>query len=101
MRRRPPISTRTATLCPYATLFRSGQTRSAELLIFDDKAPRRIIIATVPQRMESRRQVAQVEGDAVRLVIDGSGFDNTRELRSQLHQRDLLDRKSTRLNSSH
>src|SRR3546814_11416383 len=40
--------------------------------------------------MESRRQVAQVEGDAVRLVIDGGGFDNTRELRSQLHQRDLF-----------
>src|SRR3546814_12658623 len=31
-----------------------------------------------------------VEGDAVRLVIDGGGFDNTRELRSQLHQRDLF-----------
>src|SRR3546814_12349730 len=75
MIRRPPRSTRTDTLFPYTTLFRSE--------------PGAVEIA-VQLAVDARQQVeAELGGHAVSVVIGG------------IEQLGALDRKSTRLNSSH
>src|SRR3546814_14101876 len=99
MIRRPPRFTRTDTLFPYTTLFRS-------LLLAVDEA----------QRLESREQRHQLGGVAVEvrmaLVALGAGDDEgvRRDLLAEavaavaLGQEGAVeeaDRKSTRLNSSH
>src|SRR3546814_17523643 len=97
MIRRPPISTRTDTLFPYTTLFRSLGTMAPSI-----RAPRSILPGAFFSPETDRRQVddsksaesadlfqpysAIVAGHAPRIV----GFGDGRE-----------DRKSTRLNSSH
>src|SRR3546814_12232234 len=78
MRRRPPRSTRTDTLFPYTTLFRSGILERADHLLAVGH--------------EVGRQVAAVELHAVDDVEIGG---------ERLRLLDGEDRKSTRLNSSH
>src|SRR3546814_13034053 len=80
MIQRPPISTRTNTLFPYTTLFRSdGETVAAWIL---DPITDRLAMA-------ERGGGAYIDGVRIRTVQDS---DLTLRLR---------DRKSTRLNSSH
>src|SRR3546814_15463814 len=86
MIRRPPRSTRTDTLFPYTTLFRShaGLPRQAVVL---DLQPLGIVNLghgerEIPKARERERQIIAVIAAAAR---------------EALH----LDRKSTRLNSSH
>src|SRR3546814_15238283 len=82
MIRRPPRSTRTDTLFPYTTLFRSldpvREARGAD-------------------------EVEIIAAALIALGIAGVGRDFRRELEGQRHARGeiLIDRKSTRLNSSH
>src|SRR3546814_11138276 len=57
MRRRPPRSTRTDTLFPYTTLFRSGTTRDVVKPVLD-KSGRNYRLAMCPERT--------LEGDALR-----------------------------------
>src|SRR3546814_11104145 len=86
-KRRPPSSTRTDTLFPYTTLFRSdGQVR-----------------ITLHDRVRSRSKLAQsMDGDGLRRDM----HDVTAPL-AELQtypdgsRRVAIDRKSTRLNSSH
>src|SRR3546814_14006128 len=82
MRRRPPISTRTDTLLPYTTLFRSLQMQRALSGLGPDEA-----------RDEALGRVFH----------DLTGTSHLRDARPLLQDRDLVaqDRKSTRLNSSH
>src|SRR3546814_14785631 len=100
MRRRPPRPTRTYTLFPYPTLFRSKRGSSHPL----DR--RRVINATAIALSEFPKPlVAKVDGFAVgagwnmALLCDfvvaakGAKF-------SQIFAKRGLDRKSTRLNSS-
>src|SRR3546814_11412387 len=97
MRRRPPRATRTDTLFPYTTLFRSGD-RSME---FNLAQVHEAVAAAVPDRE------AIVWRD--RRLTYADVTDRTRRLANHLlaaglqprEEREALDRKSTRLNSSH
>src|SRR3546814_6807216 len=87
MIRRPPRSTRTDTLFPYTTLFRS---RLPDLIIVGD-------IARIDRRAGCAHRGAELVGER---------FDERLEILARLQRpaaRDdhLGDRKSTRLNSSH
>src|SRR3546814_11054054 len=97
MIRRPPISTRTDTLFPYTTLFRSPQFASSakalEAIFFE---------RTLELGLEGHRAF-----DAVRFGAE-DGTTDTKELNGYLDYESSLkgylsggDRKSTRLNSSH
>src|SRR3546814_17368149 len=98
MRRRPPRSTRTDTLFPYTTLFRSPG-RAA-----DDAFGRRPLIITVIQcqqrapagyrRRLEQQLAAQIQRLELADVVD-------RRIRHVAVARAFADRKSTRLNSSH
>src|SRR3546814_12353964 len=94
--RRPPISTRTDTLFPYTTLFRSLGRQAAR--------PRQ---ADREHMIDNRREHA---GDRLdRLVSEHADYQTTRrdsiatqEFGKDLGCLDVMgDRKSTRLNSSH
>src|SRR3546814_1342993 len=119
MIRRPPRSTRTDTLFPYTTLFRShalvGELRRADVI-------GRGGAAAFEQLVEGRVELAQARdvGDVVGLLVDLVEVDHEHR-RLALHAVHLveriavleegqarlgelgllLDRKSTRLNSSH
>src|SRR3546814_3187877 len=108
MRRRPPRSTRTATLFPYTTLFRSRPLADDELLgqpraTFDDALqfggwPRLALPGHRPRSSEQghadlRRQ------DCRRLL--GADAAARRALFHLSAGEPVADRKSTRLNSSH
>src|SRR3546814_20822774 len=113
MTRRPPSSTRTATLFPYTTLFRSRRTVFTEHLKIVDRRARR-----AEQRQRFRLCVERVETLRLagrpmsRPAIPGEHHAQARPLSigkvappdlEQPHARRaaLQDRKSTRLNSSH
>src|SRR3546814_13646968 len=85
MIRRPPRSTRTDTLFPYTTLFRSTlQQRLDDCLQFFERH-RALVLMAVDEKCRRRVDLQRVEGEA---LVGG-----------QLVQHG--DRKSTRLNSSH
>src|SRR3546814_15299770 len=99
MTRPPPISTRTDTLFPYTTLFRSAATvlHIGELDALDAEAEARITVPAL--RAASRRlgrQLVRVAGRCWPSAILAT-------LPEAPHQPVALgvDRKSTRLNSSH
>src|SRR3546814_12622821 len=87
MMRRPPSSTRTDTLFPYTTLFRSGQ----KCYVADGH--------TLSRRLESGEHRVAREDDEV-VIVDDAVADGVLVAEPRdLHP--LRDRKSTRLNSSH
>ena len=70
---------------------REFQPRARKLwIVFNEEAPRRIVVAAVPQGMELGRQIVEVEGDAVRLMRHRRAFDHARILRGALDQRQFL-----------
>src|SRR3546814_13399793 len=97
MIRRPPISTRTDTLFPYTTLFRSAG--AAELA-----APEGAVVVTVAGAIENTNRGAfDPDRDLFlkyhdRSFTKAAAFDRAMLEGLGLHQ---VDRKSTRLNSSH
>src|SRR3546814_7562439 len=112
MIRRPPRSTRTDTLFPYTTLFRSPRagTRIAELeRRARDRAAAQIASEHVERRPPLERRNAAVapadaEGDLV--AVDdaqetGAIGPQPPPQRLGADRHDRSDRKSTRLNSSH
>src|SRR3546814_20352302 len=90
MIRRPPRSTRTDTLFPYTTLFRSGRRR--RLLL------RRLLLRRLLHGLRRARSVG-IRG-LVTVVSVGRLLRRRRE-RLEDWERNRVDRKSTRLNSSH
>src|SRR3546814_15852359 len=102
MIRRPPGSTRIDTLLPYTTLFRSEE---VELVDGGD-----IAVGLAVARVQIDPGSA-MEGDAARRYRDKAVEDLDRGARGGDHQaarrniiipyRNIADRKSTRLNSSH
>src|SRR3546814_14747478 len=99
MIRRPPRSTRTDTLFPYTTLFRSGQRDKSGRFRLSPAfilVPNRIPNCTA-EREKSRRRSA-VPSRLPR-PFQRPAPEGQREKLIYLHPR--LDRKSTRLNSSH
>src|SRR3546814_18775162 len=106
MRRRPPRSTRTDTLFPYTTLFRS---RDARVYGFEAEASARLA------QIGGFNIVGDVVADMTRAKIKNAGLDRNVPripalrvlggLEAQGERVDarveVEDRKSTRLNSSH
>src|SRR3546814_1050295 len=102
MIRRPPRSTRTATLFPYTTLFRSRP----------DARIDGVLVQPMARRSKAREVIAGIADDptfgpvvvfghggtAVELVDDKSLALPPLDLRLA---HEMIDRKSTRLNSSH
>src|SRR3546814_19131769 len=101
MIRRPPRSTRTDTLFPYTTRFRS-EDAIAELASEGIVDPDRIGIAGY-SRGSQMVNVAMTQSEMFRAASSGDG--NYLEPASYSDPKDgyhaVLDRKSTRLNSSH
>src|SRR3546814_16769277 len=100
MIRPPPRSTRTATLFPYPSLFRSGEQKAllvgivlahARLQSVDEGAAPILLLDEVAAHLDDRRRAALFE--AV-LALGGQAWLTGTD-------RQVLDRKSTRLNSSH
>src|SRR3546814_3578382 len=104
MIRRPPRSTRTDTLCPYTTLFRSHCVRSGSI-------GRGRHLSLGQPFLQDRRQVlprGEVVEDHARLALSGLACAASRSSRSFSSSSPIFcstvhreDRKSTRLNSSH
>src|SRR3546814_8339057 len=120
MRRRPPRSTRTDTLFPYTTLFRSGFKHVKAIVSFEftDQRPKGFweviqgneygFWASVnpevphPRWSQARERVLGLNEEVPTLLYNGyaefvadlyKGMENSEPL--------FIDRKSTRLNSSH
>src|SRR3546814_21042179 len=99
MIRRPTRSTRTDTLFPYTTLFRSGEEVAGDREEVEYVGHRRIrgccIGIVVPHERGKAKQA---------FFISGRGGRADRTARFGAHESDIpgrSDRKSTRLNSSH
>src|SRR3546814_10042886 len=99
MIRRPPRSTRTDTLFPYTTLFRSveigGRDRFAALIgSHDPDVGNANAVSSIPARIDQQTSSRRKPGS--KNIIAGS-----QAIRSPLGCAKAVDRKSTRLNSSH
>src|SRR3546814_12350116 len=99
MNRRPPRSTRTDTLCPYTTLFRSRKVDGPAVVGVDQ--------AEVPQLAAlvdvGNAGSEELEGE-LREAVDGARHPERGQLRTKSPRKAAPlcgDRKSTRLNSSH
>src|SRR3546814_15545953 len=99
MIRRPPRSTRTDTLFPYTTLFRSVDLEELVEHFF-------VVVAQRAQQHADRQLAAAVDAGEQRVlrveleVQPGAAVGNDAGAVQQL-ARGMGDRKSTRLNSSH
>src|SRR3546814_15745898 len=98
MIRRPPRSTRTDTLFPYTTLFRSASADDAEdVALFHDEQVLAIDLHFGARPLAEQNAVARLHVQRGHLAIFAA--------RARAYGDDLaflrLDRKSTRLNSSH
>src|SRR3546814_16029075 len=117
MIRRPPISTRTDTLFPYTTLFRSA--RIVAVVAHHEIVPRRHLIDRRVVVEAVFDEIERIVGDAVRQRLAVARHAHHLPVRLGLHEirlalarhrlavdvqdavEHLEDRKSTRLNSSH
>src|SRR3546814_21081165 len=101
MKLRPPRATRTDTLFPYTTLFRSDMARRAEnddIRVLPGNALDQRTLETAGIKEASTLLIAIPEGFEA-----GAIFQRAQELNPDLRviARAHSDRKSTRLNSSH
>src|SRR3546814_16588664 len=116
MTRLTPIYTRTDTLCPLKTLFRSGGNQGSGLQIATDLAASGLTVLLASRNFDRGKTAAQtVEGDVHPIQLDVTDEASIHAAVAQVKQRfgrlDILinnaaisrakDRKSTRLNSSH
>src|SRR3546814_17134137 len=107
MIRQPPRSTRTDTLFPYTTLFRSVQYRAGTLggehdglrVVTDGVEPGERVIVAGQQRVHPGIVVAAKEAAAPQPTADARDAFAEPQPQHQIVPR--RDRKSTRLNSSH
>src|SRR3546814_13458540 len=105
MIRRPPRSTRTDTLFPYTTLFRSEGFRTLKAILEAKPDTKVIVVSGHGERASALTAIASGAWDFYQkpIDIDELGLIVARAF----HVRELevenarLDRKSTRLNSSH
>src|SRR3546814_13175501 len=103
MIRRPPRSTRTDTLFPYTTLFRSALVVAVLLVIIHpDAGLDRQLIGELPAQLAEQRRAGVLE----KLRVDrGQSAQHRGIVRKRVRRIDRpaarRDRKSTRLNSSH
>src|SRR3546814_13863961 len=100
MIRRPPRSTRTDTLCPYTTLFRSVRRTNIALRMEEvDRIMAGTSSAAGVERLVTRYPIrgiaAEIVGDERALLARRTAEADVARKRAE------LARKSTRLNSSH
>src|SRR3546814_7278482 len=100
MMRRPPRSTRTDTLCPYTTLFRSPRRRGRIEHVDLDHPAETVGLVRLGVHIEALvvlRPGVPALADGVALVVAllGMAVEGAGEVAVK------VDRKSTRLNSSH
>src|SRR3546814_11732875 len=91
MRRRPPRSTRTDTLFPYTTLFRSAARRMVQIVEFADAGEAAFEHLDIGERCDGADVVG---GHPIEKAVHGLAPRPEAVARRS-------DRKSTRLNSSH
>src|SRR3546814_12540248 len=113
MIRRPPSSTRTDTLFPYTTLFRSGIALREPYIgeggaltvssrrAFEAKARREEVIRSnellrLQQQLDHRRKKLEAQIEVLRTDLRSDELELERLIAAE-----TADRKSTRLNSSH
>src|SRR3546814_20579251 len=101
MIRRPPRSTRTDTLFPYPTLFRSPTLKIDIYEVILGGEHLMSSIFTVAEIALARLGLAEVSGDDLDVVVGGLGLGYTARAALEDERVRSLDRKSTRLNSSH
>src|SRR3546814_7143384 len=120
MFRRPPRSTRTDTLFPYTTLFRSADELAIPAWLLAERRAwvvvpllhfQRMIAAAVLQRPAAARALDWEDLDVLRIagrqaasyLAESQSQTALSEARrfDEFNRRFALDRKSTRLNSSH
>src|SRR3546814_2033372 len=107
MIRRPPRSTRTDTLFPYTTLFRSGLHGGLGTSPPHEFERLAVVVLVFHLQELAGRAVPEVAvdlaGELVVLRLDrlSLGLDGLGAHEVAAHAVDLVDRKSTRLNSSH
>src|SRR3546814_3903800 len=119
MIRRPPRSTRTDTLFPYTTLFRSDEAGLVDGLVDVGEGGRGEVVEVVrehllgldvaldgghPERPQRRREVGHgraQQGERVAALRVDVGRQQLAQGRYDLGTDQRADRKSTRLNSSH
>src|SRR3546814_9305324 len=120
MIRRPPRSTRTDTLFPYTTLFRSVEPRECVGMTIRRKRISRVSVSADDRKLMSNKALGFNEAEAEHAAIARASAralfaetgcsDKTlaalvhglpREQVVRFFQQYLKDRKSTRLNSSH
>src|SRR3546814_14221055 len=94
MIRRPPRSTRTDTLFPYTTLFRSDDHADVDRDVEDLERHRAADIVGLVELADLARDIALEQPDP-----DDQREQREEEAAFERHQE--IDRKSTRLNSSH
>src|SRR3546814_14175806 len=90
MRRQPPRSTRTDTLFPYTSLFRSAQPVGDGAVKVAAREPQ-----FVGQFLGPRIEVGEMVAPGLDRAAHGG------DILGQQLDREVIDRKSTRLNSSH
>src|SRR3546814_11096513 len=98
MKRRPPRSTRTDSLFPYTTLFRS-QPESA--LALDFGGHRRVLITGGTGFIGSALCRSLLQGGHELTVVSRNPLAAARQFAGKVRVVRSADRKSTRLNSSH
>src|SRR5207248_4604890 len=60
---------------------REFQPRARKLwIIFNEEAPRGVVVAAVPERVKFGREIVEIECDPVRLVGDRCALQHAREL---------------------
>src|SRR3546814_11573299 len=97
MIRRPPRSTRTDTLFPYTTLCRSADGR----IIWANKAAHRAYRGQNPDLTSMEVDEVLLSYRELRRSAQASVIREPFVVQFRLHDGSALDRKSTRLNSSH
>src|SRR3546814_18823177 len=109
MIRRPPRSTRTDTLCPYTTLFRSHDAEAGieARQLLGEQAPQVPCIPARPAGAEGQALQAAIGTVGGQLQLPGAA-PGAHQLAAEVLQQQgdsaaeiHMDRKSTRLNSSH
>src|SRR3546814_7326798 len=111
MIRRPPRSTRTATLFPYTTLFRSqnlslemlariGSALDSEIVALGAGGPTHLRV-TGPTTLSGTIDVKSSKNAGVALLCASLLNKGRTTLRKVARIEEVKDRKSTRLNSSH
>src|SRR3546814_3195831 len=111
MIRRPPRSTRTDTLFPYTTLFRSLLPRGGTQILLSSTDPLAVLEAIQQHRVSvvylpptliymvlAHPRLKDFDLSSLRYLLYGAAPMSVDKLREAC---DVLDRKSTRLNSSH